>query len=115
MIAVRGQTVLVRAPEQRTFFSLVRGDSGRPVYAIPQVRLCHPTAVSTRAVAANSPAVPCVLPMPWCSRRETARASSAGRRMRASTARGGDAAILAETDSNDSKSIMRCKSLRSDS
>jgi D-amino-acid oxidase len=36
MIPVRGQTVLVRAPEQRSFFSLVTGDKRHPVHVIPQ-------------------------------------------------------------------------------
>ncbi|CAE7299335.1 DDO [Symbiodinium natans] len=34
MFPVRGQTLLVRAPRQTNFFSLVKGDS-RPVYVIP--------------------------------------------------------------------------------
>ena len=36
MIPVRGQSVLVRAPAQRTFFSLATGDTRHPVHVIPQ-------------------------------------------------------------------------------
>ena len=36
MIPVRGQTVRVRAPEQKTFFSLVTGDKSKPFHVIPQ-------------------------------------------------------------------------------